>query len=399
MRYRYLLPRFLLELSWMMQLWVAIISAVLFLVIFMVCPRSLQNPCIFMIPTALIAWMFKKIGLILYLIALLPFLWIYQAQVYYQTGLLLPSSMLGYFLTGQIVLLVVGLFISLQRNTFDLADEAVRELVLAYEQQYKANETKDRFLQNVNHELRTPLTAIYGYLELLLENSDQIDVQLRRTFLENAMQSCDELQLLVNNVLDSMSEGRQKRQKIYVEDLPVLDIVCEVLERFDPKTLQAHNILLHIPDYIVVSANPQYLRQIIRNLLSNAFKYAPTNTPITISASLYGSLVDPTHPTPEVCICVEDKGPGIPKDEQPLLFRQFVRLHRETSSDVRGSGLGLFLSKQFVEMMHGHIWVESEGIAGEGSTFCFTLPCVPKSQIKARTSVAEVYTVSMTAGE
>ncbi|GCE18502.1 hypothetical protein KDK_23020 [Dictyobacter kobayashii] len=255
-------------------------------------------------------------------------------------------------------------------------------------EQSKLNEIKDQFLQNVNHELRTPLTAIYGYLELLLEHSEQLDSEIRTTFLQHAMQSCDELQLLVNNVLDTMGIEKE-RQTLYLEQIVVRDILFEVLERFDPQSVQRHNIYVDIPDYVVVQANAQYLRQILRNLLSNAFKYAPAGTPITVSAALYGMVVHPRHASPEICICVKDAGPGIPPDEMSLLFGQFVRLRRDTSGSVRGSGLGLFLSKQFVEAMGGRIWVESEGIEGKGSTFCFTLPCIVHPKVEAQTTLAD----------
>jgi len=76
----------------------------------------------------------------------------------------------------------------------------------------------------------------------------------------------------------------------------------------------------------------------------------------------------------EVCIKVKDEGPGILPDQIPLLFGQFVRLPRDLAGSVRGSGLGLYISKSLVEAMGGRIWVESAGIPGEGSKFCFTLP-------------------------
>ncbi|HLG76113.1 MAG TPA: ATP-binding protein, partial [Ktedonobacteraceae bacterium] len=129
----------------------------------------------------------------------------------------------------------------------------------------------------------------------------------------------------------------------------------------------------------------------------NAFKYAPEGTPITISAALYGDVVQPLHPAPEIYISVKDAGPGIPPQEIPLLFGQFVRLRRDTSGRVRGSGLGLFLSKQFVELMGGKIWVESEGVPGKGSNFIFTLPCVPRPTVKAKIKVESTLYVPMSA--
>jgi signal transduction histidine kinase len=385
------LPRFLLNLSLTARLLIATSSVLFFLAMYILLPKYIgfNTPLLFAVPVSLIAWMFRKAGLFLTLCVLFVTLWFYGTEQW--GGFWPPPSQAVYFVVSASVLLFIGLLICGQRDAFDLADEAQYQIAVAYEQQQKLHEAKDQFLQNVNHELRTPLTAIYGYLELLLEHNVNLDNTMRATFLEHAMQSCDELQLLVNNVLDSMSEGKEKRKPIHMEQTAVMDVVHEVLERFDPKTTLEHHIVVHVPDYVAVMANPQYVRQVLRNLLSNAFKYAPVKTPIEISAKLYGLVVEPTHPAPEICISVKDAGPGIPADEIPLLFNQFVRLRRDTSGKVRGSGLGLYLSKQFVELMGGRIWVESEGIAGRGSRFNFTLPCVPNPTIKGQVENYELY--------
>ena len=123
---------------------------------------------------------------------------------------------------------------------------------------------------------------------------------------------------------------------------------------------------MDVPEQVTVLADEQALRQVLRNLLSNTFKYAPKGTPVSIRA-----VVDER---PQVCICVQDAGPGIPPSELPLLFQKFVRLKRDLSGTVRGTGLGLYISKRLIEAMHGQIWAESSGEPGEGSCFCFTLP-------------------------
>jgi signal transduction histidine kinase len=117
----------------------------------------------------------------------------------------------------------------------------------------------------------------------------------------------------------------------------------------------------------------QYFRQILRNLLSNAFKYTPAGTEVLVSARPNGKASHPSESALQICIQVKDAGPGIPPDELPDLFHQFVRLKRDISGQVRGSGLGLYISKQMVEAMGGRIWAESAGIPGQGSCFCFTL--------------------------
>ena len=380
MRYWNALPRVLLDLSLFTQLAIVILSEVISLVLFTSVPCTAQNPLVLVVPVTLVAWIFRKTGLFYCLLCKFVIMWIYYAQRY--NTFLLPWHITFFFIISLVTLSIIGLLVAAQRNSFDEVDESQVELERIYEQNQKLDQLKDEFLQNVNHELRTPLTAIYGYLELLLEHNEKLDDTMRITFLQHAMQSCDELQLLVNNVLDSMGLEKE-RLFLHTEQLPVIDIVHEVLERFDPKSVQEHSIHIDIPEYIVVCANVQYFRQVVRNLLSNAFKYAPGGTPITISASLHGMIVDPLRARPEIAICVADKGPGIPKDEQSQLFGQFVRLRRDTSGRIRGSGLGLFLSRQFVEAMGGQIWVESTGVEGEGSSFYFTLPCVVRPKVHA----------------
>jgi len=123
-----------------------------------------------------------------------------------------------------------------------------------------------------------------------------------------------------------------------------------------------------------VKADPQYVRQVLRNLLSNAYKYTPKQTQVVVSARLGNTTQPVEHSCQQVTICVKDQGPGIDPDDIPLLFEKFVRLKRDLSGPVRGTGLGLYISKQLVEAMKGQIWVESSGVAGQGSCFCFTLP-------------------------
>ena len=146
----------------------------------------------------------------------------------------------------------------------------------------------------------------------------------------------------------------------------------EVVSSLDPRDRQAHPLQMELANQSLVWADPQYVRQVVLNLLSNALKYTPTQTPILLRTSLRGG-----PETQRVCITVQDGGPGIPPAEQPLLFQKFVRLRRDLAGTIGGSGLGLYLCKRLVEAMGGQIWVESSGKAGEGSCFCFTLPVSP----------------------
>jgi signal transduction histidine kinase len=108
-------------------------------------------------------------------------------------------------------------------------------------------------------------------------------------------------------------------------------------------------------------------------LLTNGLKYCPSPGTITISAQ-FSKTEETDVSSPQICICIQDTGPGIPTEEIPFIFERFVRLKRDISGSVRGTGLGLSISKELVEAMGGRIWVESSGIPGEGSRFYFTLP-------------------------
>jgi len=330
------------------------------------------------IPIALAAWLFKQRGALIFagisILALIAVNSITLGTVSW------PHSLVTIFVVGSLALLAEGCIIGYLRHSLDLADlarlkaqQAEQQLAIAYEQQRQLNQIKDQFLLNVNHELRTPLTEVRGYLELLREYQGHLDETLQMTFLDYAAHGCEELQLLINNVLDAVqSDNCTKAPRL--EKLWVAEEVPYVLELFDPRKREAFSLHLDIPDGLAVRADRQHVHQVLRNLLSNAFKYAPLQTPIIISATLYKNDAQQAPSPPHVHICVKDAGPGIPQDEISLLFGKFVRLSRDISGSVRGSGLGLYISKQLVEAMNGRIWVESSGIPGEGSRFCFTLP-------------------------
>lgn len=250
---------------------------------------------------------------------------------------------------------------------------SIEEQQRAYTHQQHLSQLKDQFLINVSHELRTPLTELYGYLELLLEYEERLDKAGRTTFLKHAISGCEELTLLINNVLDAIHLDKETKLPS-AQPLSVAQIVHEVLEQFDPRTLHNYDIQVHIAETLRIQADPQYVRQVLRNLLSNAYKYAPQQSQIVVSA-LQGNPTQPAeYSCQQVTICIKDQGPGIDPDDIPLLFEKFVRLKRDLSGSVRGTGLGLYISKQLVEAMKGQIWVESAGVEGQGSSFCFALP-------------------------
>jgi len=246
-------------------------------------------------------------------------------------------------------------------------------------QQRRLNQLKDQFIVNVNHELRTPLTQLFGYLELLTEYQGQLDSETQAQFIVQAKEGCQELILLINHVLDALAVT-EELQPPPCELIALAPLVRDVLEHLDPQKVEADRVHLALHEHLMVWANGQLLRQVLRNLLSNAFKYCPKPAAVIIHATQIDAGVQGPGSAQEAWLCVQDAGPGIPPEELPLLFQKFVRLERDLSGTIQGSGLGLYISKQFVEAMQGRIWVESAGIAGQGSRFFVTLPCHPQAQ-------------------
>src|SRR5262249_34155311 len=159
-----------------------------------------------------------------------------------------------------------------------------------------------------------PLTAVTGYIELLHEYQGTVDAAMQARWIHKAKQGCDDLELLTNNIL-AAAEVDRDRQNLHLEPTPVAPAVREVLAGFDPQGVHTHTIRQDLSEDLTVWADQLALRQVLRNLLSNAFKYAPKGTPVSICA-----VVDEHQ---EVCMRVQDAGPGIPPSEFPLLFQQF----------------------------------------------------------------------------
>jgi signal transduction histidine kinase len=262
---------------------------------------------------------------------------------------------------------------ALQRANAQIEQQA--RIEAAYEQQHRLNKLKDQFILHASHELRTPLTQVYGYLELLGTFHDTLSSEKRATFTLQATQGCETLQQLIDTMLDAAGTDSHTTAP-QPQELVVADLVHEVLDQFEPLQRQEHPVELEIAEGLVVQADRQSLCRVLRNLLSNAFKYTPAQTSVQVVATRCDPVTQRPNDTLQACICVQDTGPGIPPEDIPLLFGKFVRLKRDMASSIRGTGLGLYISKQLVEAMGGHIWVESAGIVGQGSRFYFTLPAL-----------------------
>lgn len=238
------------------------------------------------------------------------------------------------------------------------------ELRAAYEHQKELDHLKDQFIITASHELRTPLTAVLGYIELLASYNANLTVEARADFIAKAHRGCDELTLMVNNIMDA-SRVQIDVENVKLEQVSLVESVQHVLEILEAMIRRERRVTcIDIPSDMVVMADTVRLRQILLNLVGNALKYSPPGSNIEIACE-----ADDEYVTTRV----RDYGSGVPLADQTHLFERFVRLERDMNSPVRGAGLGLYICKQLVLAMGGRIWVESTGVPQEGSTFIFTL--------------------------
>lgn len=245
-----------------------------------------------------------------------------------------------------------------------------QELRIAHQQLQELDQLKDQFMITASHELRTPLTSVQGYIELIAQYDEMLPPEQRQEFLQKARRSCDELVLLLSNVMDAsrleIEAGIRPGLMVPVE---VESALHDILDLIEPQiTQEQRKVYLDLPHGLMVKTDPARLRQILLNISTNALKYSPANTPLMFSAR---QVVDTISC---VVISISDKGNGIAPEDQAHLFERFVRLERDINSPVRGSGLGLYISRRLVEALGGKIWIESSGIPGEGTTFHVQLP-------------------------
>ena len=255
----------------------------------------------------------------------------------------------------------------------------------ALRQAQESEQIKNQFLATASHELRTPLTAIQGYLELLHLYYGTLDEDTKLRFLQSARRACDELVLLLGNVMDA-SRIDQDHVVMKLSQVQLLQAVQTILEILEPTiTREKRSVEVAIPDTIVW-VDDLRLRQVLLNLVGNALKYTPPGSPLRISSecldvdTLFERLPSGAYrPTTDAqqfaLIAIRDWGPGIAPEDQPRLFQKFTRLDEAINGQQRGVGLGLYLCRQLTEAMNGTIWMSSEGIPGEGSTFFIALPC------------------------
>ena len=238
------------------------------------------------------------------------------------------------------------------------------ELGRLYQQLEAASRHKSEFLANMSHELRTPLNAIIGFSEVLLERMFGELNPKQEEYLQDIMTSGRHLLSLINDILDlSKVEAGRMELEPSAFDLPAALEGCLTLVR-ERATRHGITLGLTVDERLgQIVADERKVRQVVLNLLSNAVKFTPEGGRVAVGAARADGSVE---------VSVSDTGIGIAQDEQEAIFEEFRQAGSDYTRKREGTGLGLALSRKFVELHGGRIWVKSE--VGKGSTFTFTLP-------------------------
>ncbi|MFA5181735.1 MAG: ATP-binding protein [Syntrophales bacterium] len=242
-----------------------------------------------------------------------------------------------------------------------------------------ANAAKSQFLSHMSHELRTPLNHIMGFTELILDKSFGELNEIQEEYLSDVYNSSEHLLSLVNEILD-ISKIEAGKLELKLSEFNLKQLLESSLSIIADKAVQRGITLTASFDGIpaTITADELRVKQVIYNLLANAVKFTEDGGAISLSARVRSKAADtPPAGEPigrEIEISVADSGIGIPREDAERIFEPFTQRENQLTRKYPGTGLGLGLSKHFVELHGGRIWVESGG-PGTGATFRFVLPC------------------------
>jgi PAS domain S-box-containing protein len=276
----------------------------------------------------------------------------------------------------------------IQETTTDHLGETSQKLVGVIavlrnvDEQKRQEQQRSDFISTASHEMRTPVASIQGFIELALNPKVATIDEKAKGYLEKAHQSTKHLGELFQDLL-TVSKSDDGRLANNPQIIEVNELLREIIDQNKLSAEQKGLKVVYenqssersVSPLLYVNADPERLREVVLNLFENAVKYTKSGM-ITIGASLKDQ---------GVILRVSDTGMGIANEDIPHLFQKFYRTDNSATREIGGTGLGLYISRQIIEMMGGKIWVEST--IGTGSTFYVEIPRVdPATRTAAQTS-------------
>lgn len=239
-----------------------------------------------------------------------------------------------------------------------------KNYIREYERAKMSDRLKSAFVANLSHEIRTPLNAIVGFSSLISDTD--VSKAERKMYEEQITRNSDYLLNLIEDIID-VSKIESNQLAVKISEINIAPVISKVVESFQltgptEKKVSVMARCSPFSDQLFIKIDQLRFEQILRNLLSNAVKFTEEGV-IEVSCRREGAFY---------VFSVKDTGIGIHIEHQKIIFDRFTKIDNSKQHLYRGTGIGLFLSKQLVEMFGGSIWVESE--VGKGSTFYFTIP-------------------------
>jgi signal transduction histidine kinase len=272
---------------------------------------------------------------------------------------LFNSNKQGAYIMLSFIILAIGFLLMRQARVLDYA--------VLYKRLKEVDQMKDDFVSMAAHELRTPLTIIRGYTEMLTESKHLTEDDLKLT--ANIENSANHLNQLIGDILDvsRLQQGRLSFKLIPTQPVGIIDPIVESLKY----TAKQKGLTLEYTkkEDGTINVDTDRLKQILINVVGNAVKYTPTG----------GVTVTSYVEKDQYVVRVSDTGIGISAEDQKNLFARFYRVKSKETEDIRGTGLGLWITKEIITQMNGIIYVES--IKGKGTDFILSFPLV-KAEVK-----------------
>jgi signal transduction histidine kinase len=232
----------------------------------------------------------------------------------------------------------------------------------------EAERVKDEFIAIAAHELKTPMAAVKGYADMLVRHTTRDGSNALEPWQVEALETIDQatsrLVELTEDLLD-VARLQAERLQLHTEPHDLIALARRVMKRFQMASDRHTLSIATDEEFVVAALDVRRTEQIVGNLLSNAIKYSPEGGPVTIT-------IEQDAASGVAKLAVHDEGIGIPANQQMILFNRFARADNARERGISGTGLGLYLCRELVELQGGRLWFSSE--EGCGSTFYLTLP-------------------------